>query len=232
MKGFSKIAKLCLLSSSIVLATGCSTINNMYNAVEATVADHQFESRIVESQDHILDAKVLLAQGQFDEAKSHLDKAYSLYPRQASLHDTYKRYYEALGNEKLARLAMARYEKMVVKSNALNEKGRYAMESMNALKLAGDLFNLSLVYHDENTSTLINITTLGYTTGDYHLAKSSLRMLHKLGHMSPESTMLDFLVAQVEGDKEHMQIVRKVMRKSWPTSPQYKFVSMAYLHNS
>ena len=224
MERFSQIAKVTLLALSVSVASGCSTISDVYGSIEKEVEDNRFENRINRSQEYIVEARLLLNEGQAVKAKEMLDKAYQLYPRQASLHDTYKAYYDALGNERLAHLAMARYNKMVGQSNALNEKGRYAMTQMDALTLAGNLFKLSIIYHDENTSTLVNIATLGYTTGDYELAKSSLRMLNRLGHLSPEASMIDFLIAEAEGNDDHMRIVRMIMRNSWPNSSQTKFI--------
>lgn len=229
MNSFAKIAKMTVVFVSIASASGCVSVKDMYGNIEKNIESRNFETKVFDSQELIVEARLLLSEGEPQKAKELLDKAYALYPRQASLHGTYQKYYEQLGDRKLARLAMARYDKMVSQSEVLNQKGRHAMVNMNALKLAGDLFNLSIIYHDENTSSLVNIATLGYTTGDLALAKSSLRILGRLGHLSPEASMVEFLVAQAEGDSERMRIVRLIMKNSWPDSPQYNFVKTSFM---
>ena len=218
-----KIFVVSFIAASIKLA-GCTTIPELYESARQHVIQNQFESTVEESQEYVLEAKLLISEGNIKEAKEYLDKAYSLYPRQASLHKTYKQYYEITGNDRLAKLASQRFDAMVVKSNALNKKGHVAMTEMDSLVLAEKLFTLSLIYHDENTATLMNIATLGYTTGDFELASSSLKMLNRLGHMSPESQLLSYLMAKRMDDQEGMQITKFIMRVSWPDSRQYKFI--------
>jgi tetratricopeptide (TPR) repeat protein len=206
---------------------GCASIADMRLNIENQVEDRNFESRISKSQEFIVEARLLLVEGNLVEAKKTLDQAYTLYPRQASLHSTYQNYYEQLGNHNLASLAIARYEKMVNQSNVLNQKGRHAMVKMDALDLAGKLFNLSIIYHDENVSTLVNIAMLGYTTGDYELASSSLRILNRLNHFSPEASLIEFLVADAQGDATRMQITKMIIKNAWPDSPQRVFIDTA-----
>lgn len=223
--------KLVLIPAALAMLTlsGCSVVNDLYTSVEKDIENSKFEKKVGASQAYIDEANALMYEGDFAKAKTFLDKAYMLYPRQASLHHSYKEYYKFLGDQKLADLASKRYEQMVVRSKALNEKGRYAMVEMDSLELAGDLFTLSIIYHDKNTATLVNIATLGYTTGDYALAQSSLKMLSALGHMSPEASMIEFLVADALGDNKTMQIVKLIMKSAWPDSPQYKFVNTGEL---
>lgn len=222
-ESMKKILVTGLVLSGILLS-GCSTIQDAYYKIESTVADNAFESIIAESQEYVLEARLLISEGNIEEAKSYLDNAYELYPRQASLHRTYQAYYELTGNEKLSQLAAARYNAMVVKSDALNKKGHYAMTKMESLVLAEKLFSLSLVYHDENTATLMNIATLGYTTGDFELAQSSLKLLERLGHVSPESQFLNYMLAKRANDRDGMQIARFILQLSWPESRQYEFI--------
>ena len=207
-----------------LLLSGCSTMSNVYYNVEKSIEDKEFNELVNESQIHIREAKVLLSEAEYEQAKYHLDQAFMLFPRQASLHASYQKYYEILGNERLARLASKRYEDMVIRSDALNRKGRIAMVEMEKYILAKDLFSLSLIYHDENTGTLVNIATLGLTTGDYELANVSLRLLSKMGHQSPEASLIEYLVAQHAGDNERMDIVKLIMKINWPDSKQFKFI--------
>lgn len=222
MKPFN-FFKIGLVASAIALS-GCSGLSNMYSGMEKSISDYQFEQRIQESRMLIREANAYLIEGNIVSAKASLDEAYTIYPRQASLHDSYREYYKYLGNEELVKLASARFDKMVETSNVLNAKGRYAMTKLENMDVAGDLFNLSLIYHDKNTATLVNIATLAYTTDDMQLASSSLRMLNALGHQSPESSMLEYLVAERQGDTQTKMIVRMIMKNEWPNSAQYKFI--------
>ena len=212
------------ITVTAVLLAGCSTMSNMYYSVEKSIEDKEFNDRVSESQMLVREAKALLAENDYDKAKQYLDQAYKLFPRQASLHATYQEYYQILGNEKLARLASKRYENMVVRSEALNRKGRIAMVELEKYILAKDLFSLSLIYHDQNTSTLVNIATLGLTTDDYELANVSLSLLSKMGHQSPEASLIEYLLAQRTGDNERLGIVKLLMKINWPESKQYKFI--------
>tara|TARA_Y100001973_G_C5170506_1_gene318746 strand:- start:394 stop:1098 length:705 start_codon:yes stop_codon:yes gene_type:complete len=219
--------KSSLIASGVtitLLLSGCSTMSKVYYNVEKSIEDKEFNERVNESQMHIREAQALLFETEYEQAKYHLDQAFKLFPRQASLHSTYQQYYELLGNEELAHLASKRYENMVVRSDALNRKGRIAMVEMEKYKLAKDLFSLSLIYHDENTSTLVNIATLGLTTHDYELADVSLRLLSKMGHQSPEASLIEYLVAQHAGDNKRMDIVKLIMKINWPESKQFKFI--------
>jgi len=220
-----KTVSALLITNALLAFSGCSALNNVYGSIQNDISNIRFENRIGKSQLYIKEAKALMFEGDYKSAKIKLDKAYKLYARQASLHAGYRNYYEFTGNQKLAYLATRRFERMVEKSNVLNLKGRYAMVQLDSPQLASDLFSLSITYHDENTATLVNIATLGYTTGNYALALSSLKMLNKLGHMSPEAALIEYLVATQLGDNDTMQIVKIIMKSSWPDSKQYKFIS-------
>lgn len=213
-----------LLTSALLTLNGCSALSSVYGSIQKDISDIHFENKISESQFYIKEANALMFEGDYASAKLKLDEAYMLYPRQASLHEAYRNYYQFTRNRKLAKLATLRFDRMVEKSHALNLKGRYAMVQLDSPQLASDLFTLSITYHDENTATLVNIATLGYTTGDYALALSSLKMLNKLGHMSPEAALIEYLVANQLGDTDTMQVVKLIMKNSWPDSKQYKFI--------
>lgn len=214
-----------LITSTLLTLNGCSALTSVYGSIQKDISDIHFESKISRSQFWIKEANALMFEGDYASAKLKLDEAYKLYPRQASLHEGYRNYYEFTGNQRLAKLATLRFDRMVEKSNALNLKGRYAMVQLDSPQLASDLFTLSITYHDENTATLVNIATLGYTTGDYALALSSLKMLNKLGHMSPEAALIEYLVANQLDDNDTMQVVKLIMKSSWPDSKQYKFIN-------
>jgi Tfp pilus assembly protein PilF len=91
--------------------------------------------------------------------------------------------------------------------------------------LLGSSLSLSVIYHDKNVATLINIATLGLTMDDTALAQKSINILKGFGHSSPEASLLEYLVAQRLGDRDKMHYVQLFMRASWPESKQYQFTS-------
>jgi Tfp pilus assembly protein PilF len=220
---FKNGLKVIVFAVSITLG-GCSTIGNKWGDIETSYTDIKFEERVRDSKLLIQEANIFMSEGDYTSAKKKLDEAYIVYAKQASLHDSYRNYYEILGNVQLAELATKRFEGMIRKSNVLNEKGRYAMVQLNHEELAADLFNLSLIYHEKNTSTLVNIATLAYSTDDIALAIASLKMLDVLGHRSPEASILEYLVADKQGDFERKMLVKLIMKISWPESIQYHFI--------
>jgi Tfp pilus assembly protein PilF len=60
---------------------------------------------------------------------------------------------------------------------------------------------------------------------DTELAKKSINILKNFGHLSPEASLLEYLVAQRLGDRDTMQFVQLFMKASWPDSKQYQFIS-------
>lgn len=211
---------LCI-ATSIFAISGCTSLTGIMKP--------SFNESVAQSQAYVQKAVLLIESNNYTEAKIYLDEAYLLFPRQAALHEQYLAYYTHMNDLTLMDVARARYKSMLVKSDTLQMKGFYAMSKMESNDLARQLFSLSLIYNQENTRTLTSIAALGYTTNDIQLANTALKILKQLNFKSPESTMLDYLVAERLDDQPAMKLAKLTLYTQWPTSPQLKLIEKNYI---
>ena len=213
------------LTISLCVTGGCTTISNTVHEIEASYENYQFNRSVEKSRYWVLEASALLKEGKTEEAKQLLDDAFLEFQDHAALHQHYEEYYKLTNNPKMATIAKARTEKIKIRSQRVNHKGRVAMEKYDAYEIAGELFSLALVYWASNTSALENMATLAYVTHDTDLGLACLQQLQNLGHKTPESVMLSYLFAERENDTRTMGIAKLEMSVLFKDTPQYAFIN-------
>lgn len=214
---------MIFISLLILLNTGCAATDNLFARMANYYEQYQFNSDVADSQEKTQEARVLMAAGKFAPAKKALDEAFETYADQAALHEAYGQYYQMTNRPKFIKLAKARQNQMVYKSDEMLKKGQTAFDYHN-YGLAGDLFKLSLIYNDKNTNTLLSMGALAYDLGDTRKCNHVIARLKSLNYESSKFAFFQYLVASRSGNKRLVAESIALIQDNYPNSAEYKLL--------